>query len=186
SARNIQTAILNYFGITSVIGIGDNKFLAKVVMDLMAKKSVTGIAKCAYEDVSTLLWPVPVEEIWGIGSRLKKRLYRLGITTLGHSAQIPHVQLNKQFGIMGEQLYWHAWGVDLSPVLGDFTKTTQKSFGHGISLLRNYTAKETLVCILDLCEESCRRARAARQVGQTIHLAIRSEERRVGSEWRIR
>src|SRR5699024_1747145 len=63
-------------------------------------------------------------------------------------------------------------GIDLSPVLGDFTKTTQKSFGHGISLLRNYTAKETLVCILDLCEESCRRARAARQVGQTIHLAI--------------
>src|SRR5699024_12442211 len=34
-ARNIQTAILNYFGITSVIVIGDNKFLAKVVIDLM-------------------------------------------------------------------------------------------------------------------------------------------------------
>ena len=172
SARNIQTAILNYFGITSVIGIGDNKFLAKVVMDLIAKKSTTGIAKCTYEDVSTLLWPIPVEEIWGIGFRLKKRLYRLGITTLGQIAQFPLVQLKKQFGIMGEQLYWHAWGVDLSPVLGDFTKTTQKSFGHGISLLRNYTAKETFICILDLCEESCRRARAARKVGQTIHLAI--------------
>src|SRR5690625_6757480 len=62
SARNIQTAILNYFGITSVIGIGDNKFLAKVVMDLIAKKSTTGIAKCTYEDVSTLLWPIRSEE----------------------------------------------------------------------------------------------------------------------------
>lgn len=172
SARNIQTAILNYFGITSVIGIGDNKFLAKVVMDLIAKKSASGIAECTYEDVSTLLWPVPVEEVWGIGTRLKERLYRLGITKLGQIAQFPLGQLQKQFGIIGEQLYWHAWGIDLSPVLGDFTKTMQKSFGHGISLLRNYTANETFVCILDLCEESCRRARATRQVGQTIHLAI--------------
>lgn len=172
SARNIQEAILKYFGITSVIGIGDNKFLAKVVMDLIAKKSKEGIAECTYEDVTSLLWPTPVEDVWGIGSRLKKRLYRLGITTLGEIAQFPFVHLQKHFGVMGEQLYWHAWGIDLSPVLGDFTKTTQKSFGHGISLLRNYTAKETFVCMLDLCEESCRRARAANQVGRTIQLSI--------------
>lgn len=172
NARQIQKAILEYFGITSSIGIGDNKFLAKVVMDLIAKKSPEGIAECRYEDVTSLLWPVPVEEVWGIGSRMKHHLHRLGITTLGQIAQFPLDLLKKHFGVMGEQLYWHAWGIDLSPVLGDFTKTTQKSFGHGISLLRNYTAKETLVCILDLCEESCRRARAVRQAGKTIHLAI--------------
>lgn len=57
SARNIQTAILKYFGITCVIGIGDNKFLAKVVMDLIAKNSTEGIAECTYEDVASLLWP---------------------------------------------------------------------------------------------------------------------------------
>lgn len=172
SAQQIQAAILDYFGITSTIGIGDNKFLAKVVMDLIAKKSSSGIAECCYEDVASLLWSTPVEDVWGIGSRMKQHLYRLGITTLGQIAQFPLVQLKKHFGVMGEQLYWHAWGIDLSPVLGDFTKTTQKSFGHGISLLRNYTAKEAFVCILDLCEESCRRARATGQVGKTIHLAI--------------
>lgn len=171
-AAKIQAAILQEFGITSVVGIGDNKFLAKVVMDLHAKKSATGIAECTYEQVQDKLWPAPVESIWGIGSRMRINLYRLGITTLGQLAQSPLATLQKHFGVMGEQLYWHAWGIDLSPVFGDFTKQSQDSFGHGISLLRNYTKEDTLVCILELCEEACRRARLVKKVGKTIHLGI--------------
>lgn len=171
-AHKIQKAILETFGITSAIGIGDNKFLAKVVLDLHAKKLPDGIAECRYEDVAKKLWPSPVEKVWGIGSRMKQNLYRLGIKTLGEVAQFPLSAFKKHFGIMGEQLYWHAWGIDLSPVFGDFTTPVQKSFGHGISLLRDYTEEETLVCILDLCEEVCKRARMAKMVGKTIHLGI--------------
>ena len=171
-AVQIKKAILTNFGITSTIGIGDNKFLAKVVMDLHAKKVDSGIAECTYEDVPDKLWPFPVEKVWGIGSRMKRNLHRLGITTLGQIAQFPIQHLKKHFGVMGEQLYWHAWGIDLSPVFGDFTKTTQESFGHGISLLRDYTKEEALICILDLCEEACRRARTAKKAGRTIHLGI--------------
>lgn len=171
-ALKIKDEILSNFGITSAIGIGDNKFLAKAVMDLHAKNAENGIAKCTYEDVQKMLWPFSVEKIWGIGSRMKRNLYRLGITTLGQLAQFPLVSLKKHFGVMGEQLYWHAWGIDLSPVFGDFTKTTQESFGHGISLLRDYTKEDTFVCILELCEEACRRARTAKKVGRTIHLGI--------------
>lgn len=171
-AVKIKNAINEEFGIPSAIGIGDNKFLAKVVLDLYAKKAKNGIAECRYEDVPKKLWPTPVEKVWGIGTRMKKNLYRLGITTLGELANYPLELLKKHFGVMGEQLYWHAWGVDLSPVFGDFTKTTQKSFGHGISLLRDYTKEEALICILDLCEEACRRARQAKKVGRTIHLGV--------------
>jgi len=171
-ACKIKAEILNEFGIPSSIGIGDNKFLAKVVMDLHAKKAESGIAECSYEDVKEKLWPAPVEKIWGIGSRMKRNLHRLGITTLGQVAQFPLTSLKKHFGVMGEQLYWHAWGIDLSPVIGDFTKHVQKSFGHGISLLRDYTKEDVFVCILDLCEEVCKRARTAKKVGKTIHLGI--------------
>ena len=171
-AKRIKEAISEELGLPSAIGIGDNKFLAKVVLDLHAKKASNGIAECTYEDVPEKLWPFPVEKIWGIGSRMKRNLQRLGIITLGQLARFPLEQLKKRFGIMGEQLYWHAWGVDLSPVFGNFLKTTQKSFGHGISLLRDYTKDEIPTVILDLCEESCRRARKAKKVGKTIHLGI--------------
>ncbi len=169
-AKKIKQDIFDHFGITSSIGIGDNKFLAKVVMDIHGKKS--GIAECKYEDVEEKLWPFPVEEIWGIGSRMKRNLNRMGIVTLGQLANYSLDHLKSRFGIMGEQLYFHAWGIDLSPVYGNFTKTEQKGFGHGIALLRDYTKEEISTCILDLCEEVCRRARTADKVGKTIHLGI--------------
>lgn len=172
-ATKIKRAIQDEFGLPSAIGIGDNKFLAKVVLDLHAKKDSSGIAECTYEEVQVKLWPFAVEQIWGIGSRMKQRLYRLGITTLGQLAHFPLEQLKKHLGIMGEQLYWHAWGIDLSPVFGQFFQTNQKGFGHGISLLRDYTSDEISVVMLDLCEEACRRARTAEKVGKTIHISIR-------------
>ncbi|WP_077326820.1 Y-family DNA polymerase [Virgibacillus siamensis] len=169
-AMSIKQDILENFGITCSIGIGDNKFLAKVVMDLHAKKA--GIAECRYEDVEAKLWPFPVQDIWGIGRRMQRNLNRMGIVKLKHLANFPLENLKRRFGIMGEQLYWHAWGIDLSPVFGNFTKTEQKGFGHGISLLRDYTGEEIAACILDLCEEACRRARTANKAGRTIHLGI--------------
>lgn len=169
-AEQIKSDMLETFGLTCSIGIGDNKFLAKVVMDLHAKKD--GIAECRYEDVKEKLWPFPVEAIWGIGSRMKRNLNRMGIITLGQLANFKLERIKKRFGVMGEQLYWHAWGIDLSPVYGNFAKTEQKGFGHGISLLRDYTKDEVATCILDLCEEVCRRARTAGKVGKTIHLGI--------------
>lgn len=169
-AKLIKQDILENFGITCSIGIGDNKFLAKVVMDLHAKK--TGIAECTYEDVKEKLWSFPVQDIWGIGRRMQHNLNRMGIITLGQLANFQLKPLTKRFGIMGEQLYWHAWGIDLSPVYGSFIKTEQKGFGHGISLLRDYSSEEVAACILDLCEEACRRARTADKTGKTVHLGI--------------
>jgi len=169
-AQLIKDDLLQQFGLTCSIGIGDNKFLAKVVMDLHAKK--VGIAECRYEDVEAKLWPAPVEAIWGIGSRMKENLHRMGIIRLGQLAQTKRSTLKSRFGIMGEQLYWHAWGIDLSPVFGHFIKTEQKGFSHGISLLRDYSQEEAITCILDLCEEVCRRARTAHKTGRTIQLGI--------------
>lgn len=169
-AKLIKQDILDTYGLTCSIGIGDNKLLAKLVMDLQAKKS--GIAECKYEDVEQKLWPFPVEKIWGIGSRMKQNLNKMGIVTLGELAKTDIHKLKRHFGVMGEQLYWHAWGIDLSPVFGDSLKTEQKGFGHGITLMRDYSKNEAATCILELCEEVCRRARSVNQAGKTIHLGV--------------
>ncbi|SIS53885.1 DNA polymerase IV [Salimicrobium flavidum] len=171
-AELLKKRIYEQFGIECAIGIGDNKFLAKVVLDIHAKKEENGISICRYEDVERLLWPVPVEDIWGIGKRMMKRLNNMGIVKLGDLASHPLRFLKKRFGIMGEQMYWHAKGVDLSPVFGDFTRSEQKSYGHGITLLEDYEKKEIYPCLLDLCEEVCRRAREFQHVGRTIHVGV--------------
>lgn len=170
-ARHIRNAIAMEFGLPACVGIGPNRFLAKVILDIEGKSQ--GIAQCGYEDVPRKLWPVPVGEVWGIGSRLREHLYRMGIRTMGHLAQTPLEQLEKRFGVMGNQLYYHAWGVDLSPVIQPFEPYgPQKSIGHGITLLRDYEGGEVATVLLELSEEVAMRSRQNKKVGRTIQLGV--------------
>lgn len=170
-AEKIKTKIFKQYRLPCCIGIGPNKFLAKVILDIEAKKQ--DIAECQYEDVPHKLWPQEVEKIWGIGKRMRKNLNRLGILTLGHLAHFPREQLIKKFGIIGEQLYWHAWGVDLSPVKNNYPYLDQKGIGQGITLATTYQkTSEIKTVILELCEEIARRAREVKKVGRTISLGL--------------
>lgn len=170
-ANRMRDEMLTEFGLTCSIGIGPNMLLAKVCLDLEAKKS--GIAEWTYDDVRTKLWNVsPLREMWGIGSRIEKRLNKLGIYSVGQLAQAPLQLLEKQFGIIGNQLYYHANGIDLSH-LGAPIIEGQISFGKGQILLRDYEDIEEIKhVILEMCEEVARRARKAKKAGRTVHLAI--------------
>src|SRR5699024_8945818 len=73
----------------------------------------------------------------GIGKRLEKRLNRMGISNVGQLAHYPLPRLEKAFGVMGNQLYYHANGIDLSE-LGAPILQGQISYGKSQILLRDY------------------------------------------------
>ena len=52
--------------------------------------------------------------MWGIGRQTEKSLNNMGIYSVGDLANARLECLEKKFGIMGNQLYHHAWGIDLS------------------------------------------------------------------------
>lgn len=170
-ARKIQDELLRQFQLPSAIGIGPNMLLAKLALDLEAKQS--GIALWTYEDVPKKLWPVsPLSQMWGIGKRLEKRLNGMGIFSVGQLAHYDLAKLEAKFGVMGNQLYYHAWGVDLSEI-GAPIMEGQISFGKSQILLTDYK-KETEIqhVILEMCEEVARRARSHRMAGRTVSLGI--------------
>lgn len=171
TAKRIQRDIYSQFEIPSAVGMGPNMLMAKLALDLEAKK--TEFAKWTYEDVPTKLWPVtPLSEMWGIGRRTERTLNHMGIFKVGDLAHADLNTLEKRFGIMGNQLYYHAWGIDLSP-LGAPIAEGQISFGKGQVLMRDYrNRKEVLAVILEMCEDVARRAREAYQVGRTISLGV--------------
>ncbi|MGN1386888.1 MAG: DNA polymerase thumb domain-containing protein [Bacillus sp. (in: firmicutes)] len=170
-AAKIRSDIEREFQLPCAIGIGPNMLLAKLCLDLEAKRK--GIAKWTYEDVKTKLWPIsPLSKMWGIGRRVEKTLNSMGIFTVGQLANYNLKLLEKKFGVMGNQLYYHAWGVDLSDV-GAPMMEGQISFSKGQILLRDYKAEhEIKQVILEMCEEVARRARACRKAGRTISLGI--------------
>lgn len=169
AARRIQEAIELQLGLPSSVGLGDNKLLAKLALDYGKRQ---GFFELRYEDVSRVIWPLPVEEIWGIGSRLKVRLNRMGIYKLGDLANYSLPKLKKSFGQMGVQLFHHAWGVDLSPTLVDPREEARKGFSSGITLMRDYSPEEVPVVVYELADKLAAKLRSFCFMANTISLSI--------------
>lgn len=167
----IQDDFVRQFQLPNAVGMGPNMLMAKLALDLEAKKS--GFAKWNFEDVPTKLWPIsPLSEMWGIGSRTEKNLNGMGIFTVGDLAHTSLSDLESRFGVIGNQLYHHAWGIDYSD-MGAHILEGQVSYGKGQMLFRDYRKQEDIfTVILEMCEDVTRRAREAGKAGRTIQLGV--------------
>ncbi|MCH7322419.1 UV damage repair protein UvrX [Solibacillus sp. MA9] len=173
--KSIQNAIYQQFKIPCSAGMGDNILMAKLALDLEGKKS--GFAKWTYEDIPHKLWKVsPLSEMWGIGKQTEKRLNAMGIYTVGGLAEANLDELEKKFGVMGNQLYYHAWGIDLAQIgeqenIKDIKRGL--SFGKSQMLMRDYNHKrEISVVLLEMCEDVAKRAREKGYSARTISLGL--------------
>ncbi len=169
-ARMIKKDLLQKYGLNCSMALGPNMFLAKVAMDNEGKK--IGLVEWTYDDVEDKLWPLPLKKCWGIGGRLAKHFNKLGVKTVGDLAHLPLEYLENKFGVMGTQLYYHAWGVDLSKVEGHYLDE-RKNLGRGITLYSDYEDIEKIkTVIFELAEEVGKRARKRNLTGKTISLGL--------------
>ena len=108
-------------GITATAGVGDNMYLAKVAMDILAKhakENKDGVRIATLDEMSyrQLLWDhLPLTDFWRVGRGLTKRLFKYGILTMGDIARqslIDEDLLYQEFGINAELLIDHAWGYE--------------------------------------------------------------------------
>ncbi|WP_088006054.1 UV damage repair protein UvrX [Indiicoccus explosivorum] len=170
--RRIQDDLYRQFQLPSAVGVGPNMLLAKLSLDLEAKK--TGFAWWRLEDVPEKLWPVsPLSEMWGIGPRMERNLNLMGMFSVGDIARCDLRRLEDKFGIMGHQLYQHAHGLDFSDLTKQHIQEEAVSYCKGQMLYRDYIKEEDiLIVLLEICEEVARRAREGRKAGRTIHLSM--------------
>lgn len=173
-AKQIHDEILDSIGVESRVGIGPNKVLAKMACDNFAKKSKAGIAELNLANLEKLLWPLPIDALFGVGSRMKEHLTNMGLHTIGNLAQHPVKWLRRRWGINGEVLWRLANGIDQSPVVPR-THQTQKAIGHHMTLPRDYyTRAEIYVVIKELSEEVARRMRKQNYLGLTVSIQVKS------------
>ncbi len=120
-AMKIINDVLESTGITATVGIGTNMYLAKIAMDVMAKKmkgDKNGV-RIAFLDELTYrkeLWTHrPLNDFWRIGKATAKKLEENGFYTMGDIAaqslnEYGEDKLYKLFGVNAELLIDHAWG----------------------------------------------------------------------------
>lgn len=126
----IRTAFKEELGVTVSIGISFNKIFAKLGSDLAGKDEVYEITKENFKDK---LWCLPVRAIMGVGRSTGDNLLCYGIKTIGDLANCDPKWLRTVFGVVGDDLWKYANGLDNSRVMPDGYRQPIKSVGHGVT-----------------------------------------------------
>jgi len=164
-AMVIVRDVLRTTGITATVGIGTNLYLAKVCMDLVAKKMPPDsdgvrIAELNEDSYKYLLWNhQPLTDFWMIGPGKARRLQQAFLFTMGDIArksQQDEEWFYREFGIDGEILIDHAWGRE--PVRMRDIKTyhtDSHSVSKGQVLPRPYEYEEARIVFREMIDVLC-------------------------------
>lgn len=172
-ALKIQATIWQRLRLFVTIGIGDNPLMAKLALDNAAKKTPSGIAEWHYETVAETIWKIhPITEMWGIGQRTAANLYRLGIDSVYSLSQYSVQSLKRTHGIIGEQLFYHAHGIDQSIISQKYIPLSN-SFSKSQILDRDYIDQyEIEVVIREMADQIAARLRSNHAQSGVIHFSV--------------
>ncbi len=176
-AMEMVRSVLRETGVTATAGIGTNLYLAKVAMDIVAKKMpadkdgvrIAELDETAYQQK---LWNhQPLTDFWRIGHGTAAKLAKHNMFTMGDIARCSigaatdywnENLLYKLFGVNAELLIDHAWGWEPCTIVDiKAYKPQSKSLSSGQVLPKPYPfAKARLIVwemtdllVLDLVEK---------------------------------
>ena len=160
--------VLRTTGITATAGIGTNMYLAKVAMDIVAKKMPADkdgvrIAELTEKSYRRELWDhKPITDFWRIGHGYARKLEANGLFTMGDIARCsvgwPEDYYNedllyKLFGVNAELLIDHAWGWEPCTIAEiKAYRPENNSLGSGQVLHRPYKYEETVLIIKEMAD----------------------------------
>jgi len=159
--RSVRNKILKWTGIPVSVGIAPTKALAKAA-NLIAKKfpERTGnvhVIETEEQRVKALKW-MKVEDVWGIGRRLSKRLVAAGVTTAFDFTKSDSAWVKKNMAVVGLRLQKDLQGI---PVLDLETAQFKKNIATTRSFEKDYTTpdeiRERVITFAVSCAEKLRR-----------------------------
>jgi DNA polymerase-4 len=171
-ATDIQRSVREVTGLSCSVGITPNKLLSKIASEL---NKPGGVSVVRQDDIRSVVWPLAVRKINGIGPKANKKLEQLGIHTIGDLAQQDAAWLIEHFGrSYGAWMYEAAHGRDERPVV---TYSEPKSISRETTFeddLHPVRDKAQLTKIFtDLCVRVAGDLERKGYAGKTIGLKIR-------------
>jgi DNA polymerase-4 len=127
-AENIRGLILQDTALTASAGIAPNKMLAKIASDW---NKPNGQFEIRQEDIPEFMEQLPVQKLWGIGTKSAEKFRRLGIQTCGELQRCSKIQLHEWFGKFGLELFLLCRGDDRREVSPDRERkslSTERTF----------------------------------------------------------
>ena len=138
AAEQIKDHIRDKLGFTVNVGVSNNKLLAKMASDFRKPDMVHTLY---LEEIQEKMWPLPVSELFFVGRATVKKLFDVGIKTIGELAAADPVWLKSILKKQGEVIWGFANGIDLSPVLD--RPPANKGYGNSTTMPYDVTDVET-------------------------------------------
>jgi len=105
------------------IGLGPNRYLAKIAADMKKPDGFTVIQPC---DLPEFLYQLKLRDLTGVGKKTEERLIGKGITSMKQLLSLSPAEMNKAWGsICGEEMWHLLRGENLV-----IKETEQKSISH--------------------------------------------------------
>jgi DNA polymerase-4 len=166
--RSIRRDILKETGLVASIGVAPTKFIAKLASDL---DKPAGFRVIQRSEVRTVLDPLPVNKIFGVGRSTSKRLASLGVHTIGQLASLPRDEVVERFGSSGAWIHDLAHGIDPRRVN---PRRPEKSHGMERTYAEDIDDRELLKRHLyEYCEEVAFALRDRGLQGKTVAVKAR-------------
>ena len=173
-AEEINARIRKEVGITVSVGVSWNKIYAKLGSDYKKPDAVTEFSRKNYK---SMVYPIPAGDLLYVGRATKRKLYNLGILTIGDLAEADPQMLHRIFGKIGLMLSVFARGQDATPVSLMNTEAPIKSIGNSTTTPRDLTTDDDVNLVLYLLSESvASRCRENGFAGQVIEVYVRDNE----------
>lgn len=167
-AGKLKDRIYSELGFTVNIGISTNKLLAKMASDFKKPNLVHTLFP---EEIPSKLWPLPLEDLFGIGKSTARRLHSLGFKTIGDLAHADKQFLISNFKSQGEYIWNSANGLASADLT--YFPPANKGYGNSVTLPNDITDTETAnKILLSLCETVGARIRADHAYISVVQIQI--------------
>ena len=170
----VQAEIERDIGITVSIGLGANKFLAKIASDLDKPRGFSVIGAAEARD---FLAPRPASILPGVGPAFSKALEKAGYHTVGDLARAEPRTLADKWGAYGLRLSQLAQGLDARAVDPDQDRksiSAETTFNDDISGLDELEDR-----LWPLCDRVARHARKDGVAGRVATLKLKTADFRL-------
>lgn len=175
TAEEIQQRLLNELKLPCSIGIGPNKFLAKMASDMKKPLGITVLRK---RDLAKKLWPLKVGELHGIGKKTEEKLNKYGIITVKDLAEAADYEIKQRFGINGLKMKERANGIDPRPV-DPSSASDFRSIGSSTTLSEDINSTSEAEAVFQrLSEKVMNRLKTKGYMALTIAITIRYSDRK--------
>lgn len=107
--RELKRRVLSETQLVVSVGIGPNKLIAKIAC---TSGKPNGLVVVGPEEAASLLEPLPIRRLWGIGQVTEKALKDIGVTTIGDLRRCGHEKLVRILGGRTQEIVELAWARD--------------------------------------------------------------------------